>query len=241
MTSLMLENDAATTSRNDLALIPTPEATETWQPIPHSDVVDVAESTLNRHGFEIIDSAFGIKGDDGAQMFATLDLQSKINAEVRVAVGLANSTDKTLSAKFCAGERVLVCSNLCFGGEVDIAAKHTLNGREMFETRIDAAVAGLEPFIMASTQRIARLSGRIIDRDEANSIMLRAFESGLISSRQLMPLVNEWRNPKHEDFEPRTLWSLQNAYTEIMKPRQASQPAKAARESMAFQRFLTAV
>jgi hypothetical protein len=30
-------------------------------------------------------------------------------------------------------------------------------------------------------------------------------------------VLSDWRTPRHEDFEPRTAWSLFNCFTEIMK------------------------
>ena len=30
-------------------------------------------------------------------------------------------------------------------------------------------------------------------------------------------VLGDWRKPRHEDFEPRTAWSLFNCFTETMK------------------------
>jgi hypothetical protein len=39
----------------------------------------------------------------------------------------------------------------------------------------------------------------------------------LIEPRQFMKVSREWRKPQHEEFEPRNMWSLYNAFTEVYK------------------------
>jgi hypothetical protein len=41
-------------------------------------------------------------------------------------------------------------------------------------------------------------------------------------------VLDEWREPSHEAFLPRTAWSLHNAFTEVAKPRFVSNPTAAA-------------
>jgi hypothetical protein len=32
-----------------------------------------------------------------------------------------------------------------------------------------------------------------------------------------MAVVNEWREPRYEEFQPQTVWGLLNAFTETLK------------------------
>ena len=73
---------------------------------------------------------------------------------------------------------------------------------------------------------------------EADSIMLRAFEKDIVGARLLPKLISEWREPRHEEFRPRTAYSLLNCFTEVVKPRFKSQPSKSAYEMMRFQSLL---
>lgn len=188
-------------------------------------------------GFIVMGEEYAL-AKEGAQLFGTLDIMSTIVEGVRLAVGIANSTDKSISAKFCAGERVLVCSNLAFHSEIQIAAKHSTNVEKRLNERVLMAVASLRPYCTAAQARIEQMRGRILDRNEADSIILRAFEKRIVKARSLPKLIEEWREPSHEVFETRTAWSLFNCYTEILKDRQREQPFSAAQETMAFQHLL---
>ncbi len=67
-----------------------------------------------------------------------------------------------------------------------------------------------------------------LSEDAANSYMLQVYDTGIIGSRLLPLVIKEWREPKYDEFKPRTAWSLFNAVTEVIKPRQRTQPAAAA-------------
>lgn len=51
-------------------------------------------------------------------------------------------------------------------------------------------------------------------------------------------VLQEWRKPRHEEFEARNLFSLQQAFTEAFKDRQLARPNEAAQEVIRLTRFL---
>jgi hypothetical protein len=55
-------------------------------------------------------------------------------------------------------------------------------------------------------------------------LILRAWERKIVNHRMLPAVLREWREPSHSDFEPRNVWSLFNAFTEILKPVSVSNP-----------------
>src|SRR5439155_23364020 len=72
--------------------------------------------------------------------------------------------------------------------------------------------------------RIARMAGMELTPEQASHVILAAFRRGIISSLQLPKVCGEWESPRHEEFKPRTAWSLFNAFTEVLKPRAVSAP-----------------
>ena len=40
---------------------------------------------------------------------------------------------------------------------------------------------------------------------------------GVTDNRTIPEVLREWRRPRHDDFEPRNVWSLLNACTEALK------------------------
>jgi hypothetical protein len=68
--------------------------------------------------------------------------------------------------------------------------------------------------------------------DQADALILRAYEKGIIGAHQLPKVLHEWRNPTHEDFQARTAWSLFNAITGAMRDRADSLPHTFAVQTM---------
>jgi hypothetical protein len=68
--------------------------------------------------------------------------------------------------------------------------------------------------------------------------MLRSYEQGIISLRTLPQVIDAWRKPAHPDFEPRTLWSLMNAFTGALKNRSMSNPQQFALQTIRLNALL---
>ena len=59
--------------------------------------------------------------------------------------------------------------------------------------------------------------------ERAHHVMVAAIRSGITPASRLPKILEAWDEPKHREFEPRTAWSLFNAFTEVLKggpPRQ---------------------
>ena len=81
------------------------------------------------------------------------------------------------------------------------------------------AVSGLHQFQAVEAERIQMLQTRELTEDQANSILLRSAEAGIVGWRLLPKVLSEWRRPRHESFVPRTAYSLLNCFTEASEPR----------------------
>ena len=54
MNNLMM-CDGKFVSRNEVALVPTPEASESWKPVPHIDVIEAVSEVVQAHNWQIMD------------------------------------------------------------------------------------------------------------------------------------------------------------------------------------------
>lgn len=228
--TLILHKGARPIERAELNLIEAPPPTDTWFPIRHGQVLETVERTLGNAGFEIRKAQYGISSDQ-ARFFGTLDLATTITEGVSLCVGVRNSVDKTFPIGLTAGSRVFVCDNLAFNSDIYVSKKHTRFGKERFDEGISKALTALEQFRQVEALRIAHYRGTVLDEDEASATLLHAFEEGILSTRTLPEAINEWRHPTLDQFEPRTAWSLFNAFTEALKKRQAN-PAEFASLTM---------
>jgi len=222
---------------DELSLIEAPPATETWFPVKHALVLDTVAETLTASGFTIDEMRLSVARDN-QRFFGTLRLQNRIAEGVSLAVGLRNSTDKSFPIGFCVGERVFVCDNLAFASEIVIARKHTRFGQTRFNEAVSQAVVGLHQYRITAAERIARLQQWELSAEVADSLILRAYESGVVGTRLLPAILRHWREPI-TDFAPRTGWSLLNAFTSALKDRQRLSPQEAAMQTIQLQRLLT--
>ncbi len=224
-----------------LATVPAPPPTETWFPISHHQVFDAVSETLTGAGFQIQQTRLSLSHAD-ARFFGTLDLThrvSDVNGGVTLAVGIRNSTDKSFPIGFCCGTRVFVCDNLGFTSEIVVSKKHTRFGQERYLEGISRAVAGLHQYQEAASHWIDRLRHWDLSEDAANSYLLQAYEQNVIGARLLPQVIKEWRQPKFDEYRPRTAWSLWNCFTAVLsRTRQASHPAQAALTTIRLQRLL---
>lgn len=235
--NLVLHCGATLIDRQALDGIEPPAPTDTWYPLKHSVVLDRVSGTLVDSGYQIERQSLAIT-KDGQRFFGTLDLTTSIMDGIALVVGVRNSTDKSLPIGFAAGERVFVCDNLAFSSEVVIARKHTRFGEQRFNDALSNAVLGLKQYQALAAERINRLRRYDLSEDAANSYLLQAAERSVVGWRLLPKVIHEYRHPRHEEFTPRNAWSLFNSFTEVLKDRQRSQPARAAAETINLQRLL---
>lgn len=221
--SLITHAGGKVVGRDEVFSIQAPEPTPTWFPLSHGQVLSTVEEKIAVAGFQIERSQYAL-ARNSQQFFGTLDLTSALAEGVKLAVGIRNSTNKTLPIGFAAGSRVFVCDNLAFSGEVVVARKHTKNGEDRFTEALARVVMQLNQFKQVEEERIKVLSACGITDQVAESLMLRAYEQDIISSRLLPDVISEWRKPQYESFKEKTLWSLFNCFTTVMGPRQASNP-----------------
>ncbi|HWB12366.1 MAG TPA: hypothetical protein VG826_24285 [Pirellulales bacterium] len=225
-------------SLEELVQAPTPPATATWFPVPHHQVFRSVVDTLEGAGFGIQQTKLSL-ARDGARFFGTLDLTTPVSDGIGLAVGVRNSTDKSFPIGFCCGTRVFVCDNLSFTSEVVVSKKHTRFGAERYAEGISNAVSGLHQYKEAAGHWINRMQRWELSDDAANSYLLQAFEHGVIGIRLLPLVLREWRNPRLEDYQPRTGWSLWNCFTDVIgRTRQKASPAEAALSTIRLQKML---
>ena len=157
---------------------------------------------------------------------------------VSLAVGIRNSTDKSFPLGFCGGSRVFVCDNLAFRADLLVKRKHTVNGARNFQAAIAQAVISIGEFKEMEAFRIKKMMERELSTDRADSLILRSYEKGIISALQLPLVLKEWREPSFEEFQPRTTWSLFNAFTSVLRDRATLQPAKYAVQTIRLNAML---
>ncbi len=221
--ALVLHRGARQVSVDELNEVKAPAAVGRWFPLAHTAVLGRVKETLAEAGFEVKREALARSKLD-ARFFGVLDLGTPLSAGVSLSVGVRNSFDKSFPLGFCAGSRVFVCDNLAFRSELLVKRKHTRHGERRFANDIAGAVVKLNQFREDEGRRIAAMKVTDVTGDRADSLILSAFEKGIVTTPHLPKLIREWREPKHEEFADRTYWSLFNAFTSALGDRARANP-----------------
>src|SRR5437870_5918907 len=203
-------------TRQQLQLVPTPLGTATHRPVPHSEVVEALIETLGFRHIGVVKDEFAIS-KDGMKMFGVLDLDTGMHA-CRFSIGIRNAHDKSMRLAMTVGYRVFVCENMAFSGDFQpVLAKHSKNfsltsalsiGVDEMQRNFDGMRMQVEAW---RESQLADVSAKLI--------IYRAFvESDLEVPKHLArPVHDLYFHPQHEEFQPRTLWSLSNAFTSAFK------------------------
>ena len=219
MTDSVLIADPITTKKlnyDELKAVPAPASTATHQVIPHHQVIDQLTETLAFRHIAIHSMEFAVS-KDGNKMFGLMDLDQTFTG-CRFALGVRNSHDRTMRLAMTVGYKVLVCSNMSFHGDFQpVLAKHSkhFSLTNALSIGIDQMQRTFKPMV---EQVEAWRSSQISDIT-AKLLIYQAFVEGeLDAPRHLDRITHEqYFNPHHEDFAPRTMWSLSNAFTSAFK------------------------
>ena len=234
---LVLHRGAVPVTAEELGNFKTPSPEGKWFPVSHASVLATVKSTLNEAGYEIRNERLGVMRD-GSRFFGTLDLGTPLSTGVSLAVGVRNSVDKSFPLGFVAGSRVFCCDNLAFRSELMVKRKHTLRGEARFAEGIAQAVMSLTQFKEMEKARIRAMINCDIASDLADALILRAYEKGIISILDIAHVIREWRQPSYDEFSPRTVWSLFNAFTTALGQRALKQPQAFAVQTMRLNSLL---
>jgi hypothetical protein len=216
----MLHAGSNRVSKAELAKTRTPKPTRSWQPIPHIELVNLVLDSLKRGGLTIANEAHAL-WREGVRYFGTFEVVDRDTRELHpdfgLIIGLRNSHDKSFPAGLAAGSCVFVCDNLAFSGEVTLARRHTLFIMNDLPELVTKAVGRLGALRESQLTRITRYKEVEINDQRAHDIIVRALDHNIIGPLRLPAVVEQWRKPAHEDFQPRNVWSLFNAFTAVLK------------------------
>ncbi len=203
-------------SREQLAVIPTPEGSMTHQPISHHEVVRALVESLSFRHISVVRDEYAVS-KDGMKMFGVLDLETTFDG-CRFSIGIRNSNDKSMRLALTVGYRVLVCDNMAFHGDfTPVLAKHTknLSLADTLSIGVDRMQRSFEPM----KRQVEGWKASRLSEDDARLVIYGAFVEGKLDvPKHLAPLVHDlYFYPQADEFASRTMWSLSNAFTSAFK------------------------
>jgi hypothetical protein len=216
MSESTLIASTAKLTRQQLAAVPTPTGTATHLPVAHAEVVEALVETLGFRHIGVVKEEFAVS-KDGMKMFGVLDLDTGMPG-CGFSIGIRNSHDKSMRLAMVVGVRVFVCENMAFSGEFQpVLAKHSKHFS--LQNALSIGVDQMQRNFDGMRKQVESWRESQISDVSAKLIIYRAFvESDLDVPKHLArPVHDLYFSPQHEEFRPRTLWSLSNAFTSALK------------------------
>jgi hypothetical protein len=186
------------------------------RPVPHIEVVNALVEALGFRHIGVVREEYAVD-KSSMKMFGVLDLETTFQG-CRFSIGLRNAHDKSMRLAMVVGYRVLVCDNMSFHGDYQpVLAKHSkhFSLQNAIAIGVDSMPRNFEPMVKVVDQwRNSQLPDA-----NAKPIIYQAFIEGMLEApRHLAKEVHQaYFNPQHEEFAPRTMWSLSNAFTSTFK------------------------
>jgi hypothetical protein len=201
-----------------LRKVPVPAKEGRWCPLPHHELVDEAIRGFTANKLMVKEATYALN-HEGRQFFGLLSLITEsAQNDWNLIVGLRNSHDKSFSASLCCGNRVMVCDNLAFTGEVQLVRKHTTNIMADLPCLMMRAIGRFNELRGIQEKRIDLYKQTMLAEKDVHDLLVRSVKIGFLPVTKLPAVLGQWEHPTFPEFaEQPNLWRLQNAFTEVQK------------------------
>jgi len=201
--------------------VPMPVQTETYQPVSHLKLVrTVQEITQSVLPVELDKAEYKL-ASDGQHLFAHMRFNALMGFSkadgIGLSIGIVNSYNKRLTVQIASGAEVMICSNLMVVGDIHYMRKNTGSVWEDIAAAVEGNIATSEDRFDEAVIARNSLSSQELSDAEAHSIIGRLYGEHMLTNPMISKVRDQWIKPDHEDFQPRTQWSLYNAVTEAYK------------------------
>ena len=226
MTNLMYAPSDKLTPRSDLHLIPTPPPMgRSHSPYPFHTYVDQVEESLNFHNFSVVDQEYVFTADQ-QQFFGMMEIVGNqvgaFDAEMKgwtIQVGLRGTHNQTLPRGLLLGSSVIVCSNLCFHGNIGhFKTKQTLDISNRLPFLIRECLTHIPEMVDEQDMMFDRMKEREISDSDVRSSLVTLLDRKGLSAPQLAKARQEWLQPSFDHGSDPSVWRFFNACTQALKP-----------------------
>jgi hypothetical protein len=207
---LIAHRGAEIVTREQLANYPVPEATETWKPVSHLELVETLTRVMADRGLHITREQFAVQG---SKLFGTFDTEWQRMEDYTAAIGFRQGLAKDMSIGVACGARVTVCDNLLFSGEVVTLRKHTI--RLDLAEELDRAMYRYMQGFRKLMYDISVQKDTEIEERRAKTLIYDIFRNKIVPLRLFPFVVNTYETATKD--QKGTGWMLHNAISEHIK------------------------
>src|SRR5438477_10726594 len=187
---LLSHIDTDLVTREQLALVATPDATRSFKPVPQIELIKTLDEVWGLNQIAIHREQYALRRD-GSALFGVLQLVYENTEDGIAALGLRTANNKTMSIQICAGLSVFVCDNLVFRGDlIALNRKHT-SGLEL-RSELSTAVLRFQEHFGHLTSEISSLKELPLTDAQAKAIIPDVFVQVILPSRFLPHASNRY-------------------------------------------------
>lgn len=201
-------------SIDELAMIPLPEKTDSYHPLAHLDFVyeltNMSRKLIGDVGIPKISIA-----KEGNRMFGILPISVGKTDEYEFALGFRNSYDKSMTAGVCFGNRVFVCDNLAFNGNITIMRKHTKNMANDLTSLLVTKLMKADSEIAILQDDFVKMKNTYISKASMARTLGTAYYKDVLKPQQFSIAMEQIDLSKA--FQRETMWDFYQHGTEALK------------------------
>jgi hypothetical protein len=214
---LLFHHDSLAIQRQQLAKVKFPPSAKKRSSLPHFVFLEMVEQGLDSAGLEIVDQVHEL-GSDGKRYFGILEIRKEDAKRTSSwVVGVRNWYDRAFPSEIVAGARVLVSDSLSFSGRVNLDRDHSGIFHTDLAEQMPGIIRMMGKYWLRHEHRIDAYRNYALNDMAAHDLVIRAVDVGICHNGLIPDVLANWRVPNHEDFRPRTSWSLFNAFTEAFQ------------------------
>lgn len=214
--AIMLHAGGVKASRQDIFAVQTPSAEGRWFPIPHDLFLNQIHRGLEALNFNVTKEQYAL-AKEGNRMFGILDLYSPRTDRTTI-LGLRNAHDRSFAAEIIVGNRVFVCDNLAFSGQIKTIRRHTTNIERDLPRLIDLSLGKLTAFETAQDNRIEIYQHTNLSTRQINHLLMETLRAQIVAGSTIPKIIQEFDHPSFPEFkETSAMWRLYNAITFHLK------------------------
>jgi len=220
---LMYSNEDVLMTADQLAAVPTPAPLGRFhQPVGFGDYLELVKHRLDRSGIRVLHEEY-VTEKDRQTFFGMMqiDLEGFSIDGVELTLGIRGSHNQKVPRGICLGNRVIVCSNLMFNGDLaNVSTKQTTNVWSRLPAMVDQAVARIPQMAEREAARVEHYKGYELKPRWGDAALVEIHRRGALSGAQLARAIDQWDTPKHAEHaeDGHSAWRLLNAVTEAVKP-----------------------
>lgn len=189
-------------------------------PLNHGDVLAKFWEGMKECGMTVATDRGMLSPDTYKYMYvAELANQGMRDKSMTFNIGFINYNNKQRSFRVLAGERVFVCSNEMFSGEVkESKRKHTKNAWEVLREKMSAGFDMFKKFTDARKTEIDRLKALAFPDVSLGAAVLELHRKSGLGNTDIDRIIKEWDAPTFDyGVDKNTAWNFQNACTFVIK------------------------